>query len=129
MAGEATDSFGASKRVEVDVPKYAIFILHEALPGKRDEVQQVWRKHMMPAITANEGHEAYFYCFGSDQNTICAFQQYTDCDGANAFLETPAYAAYLDEVSSLLSGEPEVTVLDVIWSKGVVDRKSATRLA
>ena len=107
--------------------KHALFIQHKTLPGKRDEVQRVWRKHMMPAITANEGHEAYFYCFGSDLDTICAFQQYSDSDRASAFLKTPAYAAYLDEVSSLLSGEPHLTVLDVIWSKGVVDRKSASQ--
>ena len=61
--------------------KHALFIQHKTLPGKRDEVQRVWRKHMMPAITANEGHEAYFYCFGSELDTICAFQQYSDSAG------------------------------------------------
>ena len=64
--------------------KHALFIQHKTLPGKRDEVQRVWRKHMMPAIRANEGHEAYFYCFGSDPDTICAFQQYTDSDSMQA---------------------------------------------
>jgi quinol monooxygenase YgiN len=73
---------------------------------------------MMPAITANDGHEAYFYCFGTDPDTICAFQQYPDSDRASAFLNTPAYAAYLEEVSPLLSGEPDVTTLNVMWSKG-----------
>lgn len=96
---------------------YALFIQHKTLPGKRDAVQRVWRKHMMPAITANDGHEAYFYCFGSDPDTICAFQRYRDEEAAGAFLKTPAYAAYLDEVSPLLAGEPAVTVLDVMWSK------------
>jgi len=97
---------------------YALFIQHKTLPGRRDAVEEVWRRHMLPAIAANDGHEAYFYCFGAAPDTICAFQQYRDREAAAAFLETPAYAAYLDEVSPLLSGEPAVTVLDVQWSKG-----------
>jgi len=97
--------------------KPALFIRHTTRPGQREAVRRVWHKHMAPAIAANDGHEAYFYCFGADPDTICAFQQYRDRDAADAFLETPAYAAYLEEVTPLLSGEPEVTVLDVMWSK------------
>jgi quinol monooxygenase YgiN len=96
---------------------YALFIQHKTLPGKRDEVQRVWQKHMMPTIAANEGHTAYFYCFGTDPDTICAFQVYRDQEIAGAFLKRAEYAAYLEEVEPLLTGEPAVTVLDVQWSK------------
>jgi quinol monooxygenase YgiN len=99
------------------MPNTALFIRHATLPGKRDAVEQVWRKHMMPAITANEGHVAYFYCFGTEPDTICAFQQYRDEAAAAAFLKTPAYAAYIEEVTPLLTGEPAVSMLDIRWTK------------
>ena len=97
--------------------KHALFIKHRTQPGKRDEVERVWRKHMMPAIAANPDHEAYFYSFGTEPDTICAFQQYTSAEAAAAFLKHPAYATYLDEVTPLLAGEPLVQVLDIRWSK------------
>lgn len=96
---------------------YALFIQHRTRPGKRAEVQAIWRRHMQPAITENPGHLAYFYCFGAGPDEICAFQHYSDADAAAAFLKTSSYARYLDDVSSLLLGEPTVTVLDVQWTK------------
>jgi len=55
----------------------ALIVKNKTLPGKRDEVRVVWEKHMAPAIAANPGHIAYFYCFdNSDPDAICAFQQY-----------------------------------------------------
>ena len=96
---------------------YALFIQHRTRPGRRDEVQAVWRRHMQPAIAANPGHLAYFYSFGAGKDEIYAFQHYRDAEAAEAFLKTPAYASYLAEVSPLLLGEPAVTVLDVQWTK------------
>ena len=73
---------------------------------------------MAPAIAANPGHSAYFYCFdNADPDSIHAFQQYTNAEEAAAFLKTEAYAAYLNEVEPLLSGLPEVTPLTTTWSK------------
>ena len=97
---------------------YALFIQHRTQPGKRAEVQAVWRKHMQPAITANDGHLAYFYTFGAGPDEINAFQHYPNAEAGAAFLKEPAYAAYLTEVEPLLLGEPKVTVLDVQWVKG-----------
>jgi quinol monooxygenase YgiN len=97
----------------------ALFIKHTTLPGKRDEVQMVWEKHMAPAIAANPGHSAYFYCFdNSDADSICAFQLYASAEASRAFLKTDSYATYLKEVEPLLSGPPQVTVLTPMWSKG-----------
>lgn len=96
---------------------HALFIRHKTLPGKREAAQATWLKHMMPAIDNNDDHGAYFYCFGNEPDSICAFQQYRTQAAAGAFLETQAYAEYLEEVSPLLVGEPVVTVLDVQWSK------------
>ena len=97
----------------------ALFIRHKTLPGKRDQVRSVWERHMAPAIAANPGHTAYFYCFDdADPDAICAFQQYASAQAARDFLQTPSYAAYLKDVEPLLSGPPQVTTLTPVWSKG-----------
>ena len=50
-----------------------------------------------------------------------AFQVYRDQEAAGAFLNRAEYAAYLEEVEPMLTGDPAVTVLDVQWSKPVVE--------
>ncbi|MBM3116940.1 putative quinol monooxygenase [Jeongeupia naejangsanensis] len=97
---------------------FALIIKHKTLPGKREEVRKVWEKHMAPAISANPGHTAYFYCFdNADPDSIHAFQQYASAEASAAFLKTDSYAAYLEEVEPLLSGPPQVTALTPVWSK------------
>jgi quinol monooxygenase YgiN len=96
----------------------ALFIRHKTMPGMRDEVRKLWEKHMAPAIAANPHHTAYHYCFDSaDTESICAFQQYTSEEAANAFVRTTSYLAYVKEVEPLLAGPPQVTVLTPVWSK------------
>lgn len=98
----------------------ALFVKHKTLPGKRDEVRAVWERYMAPAIAANPGHTAYFYCFdNSDPDSICAFQQYASPEAAQDFLKTDSYAAYLKDVEPLLSGPPQVTSLTPKWSKAI----------
>jgi quinol monooxygenase YgiN len=102
----------------VAASKVALFVTHKTRPGKRDEVRRVWERHMAPAIAANAGHSAYFYCFDLvDPDAICAFQQYASPKAARDFLETAAYAAYLEEVEPLLAGPPRVTTTKPIWTK------------
>jgi quinol monooxygenase YgiN len=97
----------------------ALIIKHKTQPGKRDEVRKVWERHMAPAVSANPGHLAYFYCFdNADLDAIVAFQQYASAEAASDFLKTDSYAAYLQEVEPLLSGPPQVTALTPMWSKG-----------
>lgn len=97
----------------------ALFIRHKTLPGKREEVRAIWEKQMAPAIAANPGHTAYFYCFdNADADSICAFQQYASAEAAQAFLHTASYAAYLQAVEPLLAGPPQVTSLTPMWQKG-----------
>lgn len=98
--------------------KVALFIKHTALQGKRDEVRRVWEKHLMPRIAANPAHEAYFYCYDENEpNTVRVFQQYADRASSEELLRASWYAAYLEEVSPLLAGEPEVRVATPIWAK------------
>jgi len=101
------------------MPQLALFVRHRTLPGRRDEVRKVWEKHMAPAVSANPGHIAYFYCLdNNDPDSVCAFQEYVSAEASESFLQTESYAAYLREVEPLLAGPPEVTVLTPVWSKG-----------
>ena len=98
---------------------FALIVKHKTQPGKRDEVRRVWEKHMAPAIAANPGHTAYFYCFdNADPDSISAFQQYASEEASREFVKTARYAAYLKEVEPLLSGPPQIATLTPIWSKG-----------
>jgi quinol monooxygenase YgiN len=97
---------------------FALIVKHKTQPGKRDEVRRVWEKHMAPAIAANPGHVAYFYCFeDADPDAIYAFQQYSSLEASQDFLRTHSYAAYLKDVEPLLAGAPQVTALTPMWSK------------
>lgn len=97
---------------------FALLIKHKTQPGKREDVRAVWEKHMAPAISANAGHMAYFYCFDEvDEDSIVAFQQYKDVKASRRFLKNESYIAYLKEVEPLLLGPPMVTSLALKWSK------------
>ncbi len=73
---------------------------------------------MAPAVDANRGHLAYFYCFDdTDPDAISAFQVYDSVESSQEFLRTDAYAAYLRDVEPLLDGPPQVTALTPVWSK------------
>ena len=96
----------------------AVFITHRIKVGQREAVQAIWQRHMAPAVQANDGHEAYFYCLDpADPDVVCAFQMYRDASAAAAFLRTEAYLEYEQEVSPLLLGAPGVKQLVPVWSK------------
>ncbi|MEZ0167388.1 putative quinol monooxygenase [Microvirga sp. TS319] len=99
--------------------KAALLITHRTLPGKRDEVRHVWEKHLKPNIASNPAHEAYFYCYDDkDPDVILAFQQYTDRISPQDFVRAPWYAAYIEEVTPLIAGEPDVRAVTPVWAKG-----------
>jgi len=100
------------------VTNLALFITHRALPGKRDEVRQVWETHMGPAVASHPGHLAYFYCFANDDpDLIRVFQLYADRAASQAFLAHPSYQTYLSAVTHLLAGAPEMKEATPMWSK------------
>ena len=96
---------------------YALFLAHQTKPGRRQDLETVWRQHMLPAITANPGHRVYAYCFGQDADTVCAFQVYESAEEATAFLASPSYQAYLTASRHLLEHDPDVNILDPRWIK------------
>jgi len=53
----------------------ALFIRHQAQPGKREEVQRIWAKYVQPRVAANPAHEAYYFCYDEqDPDVVCVFQ-------------------------------------------------------
>lgn len=99
--------------------KTALFIRHQAEPGRRDDVQRIWEKHVKPRVEANLAHEAYFYCYdNSDPDVICVFQLYSDLASSQAFMTGPWYGEYLSEVSQFLAAQPEIAPAALIWAKG-----------
>ena len=99
---------------------HALVLRHRAKPGLRDQLVEVWRRHMPEAVQANDGHQTYVICAShADPDVLLVFQQYRDATAAQAFLGNPAYLAYLRESGELLTGPPEVEAVEPLWSKTV----------
>lgn len=67
---------------------HALFLKHCAKPGRRDELESVWRRHMMPAIDGNDGHLTYIYSFGAEPDTVGAFQIYRSKEDADTLVNS-----------------------------------------
>ena len=97
---------------------HAIFIIHRTQPGQRDAVKAVWMKHMAPAISENDSHLAYHYCYDkNDPDLLRVFQLYRDEAAASAFLSHRNYAAYQQEVRDLLIEPSEIHAASPQWQK------------
>ncbi len=95
-----------------------IIVEHLALPGRRDDLADVWMRWMADAVSRNAGHVAYRYTFDEDApDAVVAIQEYASDDDAAAFLRDPAYLAYLAESEPLLARPPVVRRLRPVWSK------------
>ena len=98
--------------------KTALFIRHQAKPGKRHDVRRAWEKYVKPRAAANPSHEAYYFCYDSkDADVICVFQLYTNSEAMQNFLKGDWYADYLKEVGEFVSAPPQITSADLIWTK------------
>jgi len=99
--------------------KTALFIRHQAKPGKRDDVRRVWEAHVKPRAAANPAHEAYYFCYDSkDPDVICVFQLYSDATSMQSFLKGAWYDEYLREVGQHVAIPPQITPADLVWAKG-----------
>lgn len=97
---------------------HGVFLIHRTQPGRREAVRDVWTSHMAPAVSDNDDHLFYFYCFDdADPDVICVFQLYRDADAATAFLDHPNYIQYIAAVEPLLAGPPEFHAATPEWTK------------
>ena len=99
---------------------HALILRHRARRGRRDELVEMWRRHMPGAVDGNDGHEAYVLCAShADPDVLVVYQQYRDAAAAQAFLGDPSYLAYLADSRQLIAGPPEVEPVEPLWSKAV----------
>lgn len=98
--------------------KTALFIRHQAQPGKRDDVRRVWEHFVKPRAAANPAHEAYYFCYDrADPDVICVFQLYSSVEAMQEFLSGDWYPDYLREVGRFVAAPPQITPADLVWAK------------
>ena len=98
--------------------KTALFVRHQALPGKRNDVRRVWEQYVQPRAVANPAHEAYYFCYDrTDPDVICVFQLFTDPASQRSFLTGGWYEEYLRAVGQYVAIPPQITPADLIWAK------------
>jgi quinol monooxygenase YgiN len=99
--------------------KIALFIRHQAQPGKRDEVKRIWEQYVKPRVETNPAHEAYYFCHDkTDPDAICVFQLYTSEAAMEEFLGGEWYPQYLDEVTKVVLSPPQIAPAVLQWAKG-----------
>ena len=98
--------------------KTALFIRHQAKPGRRNDVQRIWEKYVKPRVQTNPAHEAYYFCHDdNDPDVVCVFQLYNDPDAMKAFMQGDWYPEYLDEISNVVAAQPQIMPATVAWAK------------
>ncbi|MGL4460534.1 MAG: putative quinol monooxygenase [Planctomycetia bacterium] len=108
--------------VLVDVMPTALFVRHQALPGKRDDVRRIWEKYVQPRAAVNPGHLAYYFCYDiGDPDVICVFQLYLDETAVTEFLGGEWYPEYLAEVGTAVAAPPQLTRASLVWAKPVAE--------
>lgn len=100
------------------MPRTAFFIRHQARPGRRDDVQRIWEKHVKPRAISNPAHEGYYFCYdATDPDVVRVFQLYSSEAASRDFLSGPWYPDYLAEISEVVVAPPEISVASLIWEK------------
>lgn len=98
--------------------KLALFIKTTCQPGKRDEVRQLWEKHLKPRVVDSTAQEVYFYCYDDqDEDTLYIFELYGDREAFGAAAAAPWFQAYMQEAGPLIAAPPEVGITTPQWTK------------
>lgn len=97
----------------------ALFIRHQAQPGKRDDVMRIWENYVQNYVADSARHLAYFYCFAdNDPDAIIVFQLHADEESARDFVKQPWYADYERETEALLAKPSQYNIATPHWTKG-----------
>jgi quinol monooxygenase YgiN len=98
----------------------AVFVKLKAQPGKREEVKELWEKHVKPHQESTPEILSCCYCYAmEDEDTICAFELLSGPSAAEAAMNSEWFSAYQEALRPLLAGPPEATAASLIWSKGI----------
>ena len=100
--------------------KLALFVKVKARPGKRDDIWQLWQKHVKPHVEEADGIEINCYCYdANDKDIIWFFELFKDRADFDAANQSGWYAEYLKEVKPHLAAPSEVIFADPIWAKNL----------
>ena len=100
----------------------SVFVKLRTLPGKRDAAYAVWEKHISQIVEDTAAMPVYYVSFDdNDDNLIHIFEVYTDRDVMDQNMKAPWLQAYLDEITPLFDGDPEIGFATPIWTKGAVE--------
>ena len=98
--------------------KITLFIKIKSLPDKRDEVWQLWQKHIKDHLEDNSKAEFISFCFDAkDKNTIWIFELFHDQFQPEIIMESDWFANFQNEVIPLLENPPEVAISEPVWIK------------
>lgn len=100
--------------------KTALLITHRALLGNATRFvvsrKSISNPTSLPTLPIKR---ISFDCYDDgDSDTICVFQQYVDGVSSQDFLAAPWYAAYVNDVTPILAGQPEIRAATPVWIKG-----------
>lgn len=99
--------------------KVAMVIKTKTQPGKREEVRQLYEKHLAPRAQANAAQELVLWCADEmDADTFYLFEIYSNQAATQANAQSSWFWDYLKEVQPLLAGQPEVALAAPVWAKG-----------
>lgn len=91
-----------------------------AVPGKRDELFELYRAHLAPRAEANERQQFVMWCADQhDPDGFVLFEVYRDAEALGANAGADWFASYMERALPLLATEPIVTMLEPKWSKGL----------
>ena len=100
--------------------KLALVIKTRCQPGKRDEVRDLWQKHLQPHSESNTGQEMYVFCYdNNDSDVLYLFEIYSTQEAFGAASQQPWFGEYMGAVGSLVDGQPEVSMAIPLFTKGV----------
>jgi quinol monooxygenase YgiN len=99
--------------------RLATFIKIKTLPGKREQVKQIWDKIVRPRVEGEDVVEHSFFCYEiEDDDTICLFEFFKDPSVFEAAMKSDWFLNYMEQLKPLLSGPPERNMTTPVWAKG-----------
>lgn len=98
----------------------AMIISTTTKPGKRTEVEALYRELMAPRALQNEAQLIVVWCDDDqDEDRFHLFEIYSDPAAMGANASAPWFAEYMAKAGPLLASEPTVVMATPGWSKGV----------
>ena len=100
--------------------KIAMIVQSTAVPGKRDELFALYEQHLVPRAEANEEQQVVVWVADQhDDDRFFLFELYADAESMGANAQADWFFAYLQAAGPMLAGEPQVTMGNPRWSKGL----------